>query len=198
MKSIFDFLVATIMVVLFSPVFAAVAVLIKIEDGGPVFYRGARVGKDGGMFRMFKFRTMVVNAEQVGGSSTSDDDPRITRIGRFLRKFKIDELPQLVNILLGEMSFVGPRPQVASDVALYTEEEREILSVLPGITDYASIEFHNEGEILEGHPDPDRGYVELIRPEKIRLQLHYVRTRSFLVDMKILAATASTLFRTRS
>ena len=180
-----------------SPLLIAVAFLVKKEDGGPVFYRGARVGKGGNIFRILKFRTMEVNAEKIGGASTADDDPRITRIGKFLRKYKLDELPQLFNILLGEMSFVGPRPQVVSDVALYTEEERAILSVLPGITDYASIQFHNEGEILKGHPDPDRAYMKLIRPEKIRLQLEYVRTRSFILDMKILAATAATLFATR-
>ena len=142
------------------------------------------------MFKMRKFRTMVVDADRIGGSSTPADDPRLTTIGKALRRWKIDEMPQLINVLLGEMSLVGPRPQVASDVARYTEDERRLLSVRPGVTDWASIEFRNEAEILRGHPDADNAYDELIRPEKIRLGLAYVDQRSLWVDLQILYLTA--------
>src|SRR4051794_14919586 len=133
-----------------SPLLVLLAVLIKREDGGPALYSGKRVGKDGKLFKMHKFRTMVPNADTIGGPNTPDDDPRLTRIGKMLRGCKLDELPQLLNVLVGEMSLVGPRPQVLEDVELYTPEERALLSVRPGITDWASIEFRNEGEILRG------------------------------------------------
>lgn len=184
-------------IVLLSPVFLAVTLAIKLGTPGPVFYRGVRVGRNGEPFRIFKFRTMMVNAETVGGSSTTSSDPRITWLGHFLRKYKLDELPQLFNVLIGDMSFVGPRPQVQWDVDNYTPEEKLLLSVRPGITDDASIRFHNEGEMLEGYQDPDRAYVELIRPEKIRLSLEYVRTQSFVGDIKIIGKTFMTLIRTR-
>lgn len=165
------------------------AVTIKLEDGGSVFHRGERVGRYGRPFRIFKFRTMVVNAERIGGSSTPEDDPRITTVGRFLRRYKLDELPQLINVFLGEMSFVGPRPQVPWAVELYKEEEKPLLSVRPGITDYASIKFSNEGEILRGSADPDKDYMEKIAPEKIRLGLEYARNHNLWVDVKIVLAT---------
>jgi lipopolysaccharide/colanic/teichoic acid biosynthesis glycosyltransferase len=136
---------------------------------------------------------MVVNADRIGGASTADDDTRITRIGRFLRKYKLDELPQLINVLLGQMSLVGPRPEVPEYVALFTEEEKAILSVRPGITDWASIWNHDEGALLAGAADPERAYLDKIRPEKIRLQLKYVREHSFWVDIGILFLTLSTL-----
>ena len=132
---------------------------------------------------------MVVNAEKLGGPSTADDDPRITKVGKFVRKFKLDELPQLLNVLKGEMSFVGPRPEVQMYVDMFTEEEKAILSVRPGITDWASIWNPDEGAILAGSPDPEKTYMETIRPEKIRLQLKYVRERSFWNDLKIIAQT---------
>ena len=144
---------------------------------------------------MYKFRTMVTNADRVGGPNTPNDDPRLTRTGRFLRRYKLDELPQLVNVLKGDMSFVGPRPQVADEVAGYTREEREILSVRPGITDWASLKFSNEGEILAGHSDPDRAYAELIRPEKMQLGLDYARRGTFRDDIAILVKTALLPFR---
>jgi lipopolysaccharide/colanic/teichoic acid biosynthesis glycosyltransferase len=151
------------------------------------------VGRNGFRFRMLKFRTMVVAADTLGGSSTPDDDPRITRVGKFLRAHKLDELPQLWNVLRGEMSFVGPRPQVEWLVNLYTSEERSILDVPPGITDNASLRFPNEGEILRGSPDPDKDYLEKIHPEKMRLGLEYVRTRTFVGDLRIIAKTVNTL-----
>jgi lipopolysaccharide/colanic/teichoic acid biosynthesis glycosyltransferase len=174
-----------------SPVILAIWARIKLDRNGPALYAGRRVGLDGREFRMYKFRTMVTNADRVGGPNTPDDDPRLTKTGRFLRRYKLDELPQLVNVLKGDMSFVGPRPQVAQEVAGYTAEERELLSVRPGITDWSSLRFHNEGEILAGHADPDRAYAELIRPEKMRLGLEYVRRGTFRDDLDILWKTAT-------
>jgi len=177
-----------------TPILLILAILIKREDGGPVFYRGVRVGLHGNPFRIFKFRTMVVNAEKIGGSSTADDDPRITKIGKFIRKYKLDELPQLINVLKGEMSFVGPRPQVQWAVELYNEEEKILLSVRPGITDYASLKFKNEAEILKGSSNPDKDYLEKIAPEKTRLGLEYVRNSSLLLDVKIIFITIRAIF----
>ena len=197
LKRSFDFLGAAFGLFLFSPILVGIALLIKI-DGGPVFYRGVRVGLHGRPFRIFKFRTMVANADKLGGSSTADDDPRITRVGKFLRKYKLDELPQLINVLKGDMSIVGPRPEVPSEVERYSYEHRRLLSVRPGLTDYASIRFHNEGEILKGHPDPHKAYRELIQPEKIRLGLAYVHAQSLWTDLKVIGLTIQTLLVTRS
>jgi len=181
----------------FSPLLLTVSFLIKREDGGPVFYRGLRVGRNGKPFKIFKFRSMVLNAEQIGGPSTSDDDPRITRIGKLIRKYKLDELPQLINVLKGDMSIVGPRPEVQHYVDMYTEEEKAILTVRPGITDWASIWNPDEGAILAGSADPEKTYMEKIRPKKLELQLKYVRERSFWADMKIIMETIWTLVRRR-
>src|SRR6478672_3595818 len=194
-KRSFDAALAAVALVLVSPVLAAVAVAIKAGSKGPVFYRGRRVGLDGRTFDMLKFRTMVVNADQIGGSSTPEDDPRVTSIGKKLRRYKLDELPQLWNVLKGEMSFVGPRPQVQWAVDLYTPEERKILGVRPGITDEASLKFSNEAEILKGSADPDKAYIELIHPEKMRLSLEYVRTRSFSQDLSIIGRTAGAIIK---
>lgn len=195
LKRVFDVVCAAAGLVFLSPLLLWIAWRIKREDGGPVFYRGVRVGLHGKPFRIYKFRTMVVDAEKLGASSTSDDDPRITRIGKLLRKYKLDELPQLINVLKGDMSFVGPRPQVKWAVDLYTEEEEALLNVRPGITDYASLRFPNEGEILKGSKDPDKDYMEKIHPEKMRLSLEYVRNRSFWLDMKLILQTVARIFR---
>lgn len=189
LKRIFDVVFSLFGLTVLFPALLILAILIKREDGVPVFYRGVRVGRYGKLFKIFKFRTMVVNAEKIGGSSTADDDPRITKIGKFMRKHKLDELPQLINVLNGEMSFVGPRPEVQHYVNMYTDEEKAILKVKPGITDWASIWNSDEGAILAGSSDPEKTYMEEIRPEKIRLQLKYVRERSFLVDLKIIFQT---------
>lgn len=178
-----------------GPILFIIALRIRHEDGGPVFYRGLRVGRHGKPFRIFKFRTMAVDAERQGTSSTSDDDPRITRIGKFLRKYKLDELPQLINVLKGDMSIVGPRPEVKKFTDLFSKEERAILTVRPGITDWASIWNPDEGVLLKGSLDPDRDYLEKIRPEKIRLQLKYVRERSLMIDLKIVLLTLLTLIK---
>jgi lipopolysaccharide/colanic/teichoic acid biosynthesis glycosyltransferase len=163
---------------------------IKLVDrDGPVLYGGRRAGRGGREFKMYKFRSMVTNADRIGGADTADDDPRLTKTGKFLRRYKLDELPQLINVLKGDMSLVGPRPEVPSKVAAYTPEEREILNVRPGITDWSSLRFHNEGEILAGHADPEQAYNELIRPEKMRLGLEYARKATFRDDLAILART---------
>lgn len=197
-KRLFDIVVSFIGLVASSPLIALIALLIKLDSQGPVFYRGERVGQFGKRFRIFKFRTMVVNADQIGPSSTPDDDPRITRVGRILRRYKLDELPQLINVLKGEMSLVGPRPQVPWAVELYSEEERAVLSVRPGIADYAFVMLPSEGEVLRGSTDPDKDYFEKIHPHKMRLSLEYIRNRSFRFDMKILIDTALLSFFKRS
>jgi len=168
--------------------------MIKANDRGPVFYRGLRVGLHGKLFKIFKFRTMVTDAEKIGGPSTSDNDLRITKAGKFLRRCKFDELPQLINVLKGEMSFVGPRPEVKHYVDMFTEEEKSILTVRPGITDWASIWNPDEGSLLAGGPDPEKAYMEKIRPTKLKLQLKYVKEHSFLNDMKIILLTLKTIF----
>lgn len=148
-KRAFDILGASFGLLILSPILIPVSIWIRATSPGPILYAAPRVGKDGYMFRMYKFRTMVANADKIGGSSTPDDDPRITRAGRFLRRYKLDELPQLINVLNGTMSLVGPRPQVKWAVDLYTPDQRRILTVSPGMTDYASLRFPNEGEILK-------------------------------------------------
>ena len=189
MKRIFDLFFSAAGLLLLSPLLLWTAWRIHREDGGPVFYRGERIGRHSKPFRIFKFRTMVVNAEKIGGSSTSDDDPRITRIGLTLRKHKLDELPQLFNVISGEMSLVGPRPEVKYYTDLFTEEEKAVLGVRPGITDWASIWNSDEGSILAGAQDPDQAYMELIRPTKLKLQLLYARNHSFFTDLKIIFLT---------
>jgi len=189
-KRLFDIIVAAFALLLVSPVLAFVAAAIKISSPGSVLYRGLRVGLAGQPFPTLKFRTMVVNAESLGGSATAADDPRITTVGKFLRRYKLDELPQLINVLAGDMSLVGPRPEVQKYVNLFSLEERAILSVRPGITDWASIWNSNEADVLEGSGHPEKTYEELIRPTKLALQLLYVRNHSFFVDLKILFHTA--------
>ena len=198
-KRIFDFLLALIGLMVMTPVLLVCVAFIKLTSPGPVFYRGVRVGMSGKTFRTFKFRSMVTDAEQCGGASTHEADARITGVGAFLRRLKLDELPQLINVLIGDMSFVGPRPEVKKFVDMYTPEERIILTIRPGITDWSSIKFHNEGEIIaaSGIADSDEAYTKLIRPEKLRLQMKYVRERTLWIDIKIIFNTLATLFRTR-
>src|SRR5579863_9900983 len=188
-KRLFDVLASTIGLILLSPFLPAIALAVKASSSGPVFYRGMRAGWRGKAFRLLKFRTMVMNADQIGGPSSSADDPRITRLGGFLRRYKLDELPQLLNVLTGQMSLVGPRPEVIPEVLLYTEDEKRLLEVRPGITDWASIRFRNEGEMLRGSADPHAAYRIKIRPEKIRLGLEYVERHSFWTDCKIIVNT---------
>lgn len=188
LKRFFDIIACLVAFLLLFPVFALVAIIIKVNSPGPVFYRGWRTGLGGRFFRIFKFRTMVVDAEKIGGPSTALNDPRLTGIGKFLRKYKIDELPQLINILTGEMSFVGPRPQVERYTKLYNDEEQIILSVRPGLTDYASIKFINLDQIL-GDESVDDRYLKDIEPEKNRLRIKYAKEHSFWIDIKIILMT---------
>jgi len=176
-----------------APVFVLVGLLIKLDSPGPVFFRQARVGRYGRPFRIFKFRSMVVDADRLGGSSTPADDRRITRIGEWIRRLNLDELPQFLNVLKGDMSIVGPRPEVPQYVALFSEAEMPILSVRPGMTDWATLWNIDEGAVLAGAEDPERVYLERIRPEKIRLQLEYVKRRTIWVDVVILIQTVMAL-----
>ncbi|MFO0569252.1 MAG: sugar transferase [Polyangiaceae bacterium] len=196
-KRAVDVAVAGTTLALLALPLGVIGLVIKLDSKGPVFYRGVRVGRGGRPFRLFKFRSMV--AAPGGPSSTSENDPRITRVGRVLRKYKLDELPQFINVLSGDMSLVGPRPEVQQFVDMYTDEEHQILTVRPGITDWSSIKFHNEGELIaaSGIADADEAYAKLIRPEKLRLQLRYVRERSIFVDFRILLTTVATLTKTR-
>lgn len=193
MKRLFDIIFSFFGLVITAPLLVLFAILIKITSPGPVFHRGLRTGKFGKQFRIFKFRSMVMNAEKLGGPSTSTDDPRLTKFGKFLRKHNLDELPQLLNILKGEMSFVGPRPEVPSEIETYKLEEKEIiLSVKPGMTDLATLADVHEEEILKGSKNPHQTYREKIKPEKIKLGLEYVKKQSFLLDIKILIKTLKT------
>lgn len=194
MKRVFDLLFATCGLALLAPFFLLIAVLIKLDSQGPVFYRGIRVGRHGRPFRIFKFRTMRPDAELVGSTSTGRNDPRITRAGRWLRPLKLDELPQLLNVVRGEMSIVGPRPEVEEHTSAYTEEEKVILSVLPGITDYASIRFFHLNDLV-GSEDPRRVFIEKYRAEKNRLRVAYVRNRSFWTDFRIIFLTFARIVR---
>ena len=196
-KRLFDFLSAFITLIVLSPLFLAMAVMIKKESPGPVFYRGIRSGLSGKPFRIFKFRTMVPNAEKMGGPSTALNDPRLTKIGVFLRKYKLDELPELINVLIGDMSIVGPRPQVEKYTKLYNDEEKIILTVKPGVTDYASIRFINLDQIL-GDEKVDEKYLREIEPEKNRLRIKYAKEHSFWVDCRILLLTMLQMLRIRS
>lgn len=175
--------------VILSPLLVAIGVAIALADGRPVFFRQERVGRGGRMFRMWKFRTMVVQAERMGALLTASGDSRVTRVGRWLRRHKLDELPQLLNVVRGEMSLVGPRPEVPRYVALYTPAQREVLALVPGITDPASIRYADEGVLLAGAADPERLYVEELMPEKIRLNLEYARGATPLTDLAAIGAT---------
>jgi lipopolysaccharide/colanic/teichoic acid biosynthesis glycosyltransferase len=189
LKRAFDILAAWIGLLVFSPLLIAVMFAIWIQDRRSPFYIAPRAARGGGIFRIIKFRSMVVNADKIGGSSTAATDRRITPVGRFVRAYKLDELIQLWNVVKGEMSLVGPRPQVLSDTALYTSVEKRMLSVPPGITDPASIVFSDEGEILKGSSDPDLLYNQIIRPWKSRLALAYIDHRSFGNDLWLILLT---------
>jgi lipopolysaccharide/colanic/teichoic acid biosynthesis glycosyltransferase len=186
-KRAFDLLAAGTGLVVLSPVLVGIALAVRVSSPGPVFYRGVRIGLDGRPFRIFKFRTMVTDAERLG-TTTSLGDSRITPMGHFLRRYKLDELPQLLNVVSGEMSIVGPRPEVEEHTSAYTTDEHAILSVRPGITDYASIELVSLDEVL-GSENPHEVYVTRVRAQKNALRLRYVRNRSFSEDLKIIART---------
>lgn len=189
MKRLFDILLSLIGLLLLQPLFVAVAILIKVDSTGPVFFTQKRMGKNFRRFTIYKFRTMIVDAEEKGLRITSGRDSRITRAGRILRKFKIDELPQLFNVLKGDMSLVGPRPEVRKYVECYKENYKTILSMRPGITDISSITFRNEESILQGVDDPEHYYVYVLLPEKMKLAQEYIQHASFSYDAKLILKT---------
>lgn len=190
MKRLFDFFISLAGLAAASPILLPVMLLVWLQDYKSPFYIASRVGRGESTFRMVKMRSMVVNADASGVDSTAGDDPRITGVGRFVRKYKIDELTQLWNVLLGDMSMVGPRPNVKRETDLYTNEEKALLSVKPGITDLASIIFSDEGDILENSADPDIDYNQLIRPWKSRLGLFYIQNRTIFLDFQLILLTA--------
>ena len=195
LKRTFDILSSLTVLVLGSPVLAAIALIIAVDSKGGVFFKQIRVGKDGKNFGLYKFRTMYTDAESKGQITVGGRDPRITKVGYWLRKFKIDEFPQLINVLSGDMSIVGPRPEVPKYVALYTTEQRKVLSAKPGLTDFASLEYINENEILGQSDNPEETYIKEIMPAKLNLNLKYIEQQSFLLDLKLIGKTVGELFR---
>lgn len=194
-KRLFDLFFVIPGLLVLAPVLIIIAILIKIKDGGNILFKQVRVGKNGKNFEVLKFRTMVLNAEKLGNKVTTGDDPRITPIGHALRKYKFDELPQLFNVLKGEMSLVGPRPEVPEYVAFYPDDVREIvLSVPPGMTDKASIEFVNENDILSGSTDPVNDYKNKVLPIKLDFYVDYVKQRSLWLDFTLIIKTIAAIF----
>jgi len=188
-KRLFDLIAASIGLLLVCPLLLLIAALIRIVDGSPIFFRQHRIGRAGKSFNILKFRTMRPGAEALGTSVTQRDDPRITNVGRLLRRTKLDELPQLLNVIAGEMSLVGPRPEVPRYVARYRPAQRAVLDLKPGITDWATLVYRNEEEVLRGKPDVDRFYIEEIMPRKIELNLRYASGATFWEDLKVIVRT---------
>lgn len=191
LKRLFDLMITLPMLLLVSPFFLIIALLIKIGSKGPIFYMQTRVGINSRDFKIFKFRTMHINADKAGLLTVGGRDPRVTPIGFFLRKYKLDELPQLLNVLFGSMSLVGPRPEVRKYVDLYNAEQQKVLSVKPGITDYASIEYSEENDLLAKSNDPEKTYIEEIMPAKLLLNQKYIAEKSIITDLKIIWMTAA-------
>ncbi|MDP9080742.1 MAG: sugar transferase [Bacteroidota bacterium] len=188
-KRIFDVCFSLTGIILLSPLFTLIALLIAIDNGAPIFYFQKRVGRKHKLFKLVKFRTMIIKADQHGYLTIGCNDRRITKAGYYLRKYKLDELPQLFNVLIGDMSFVGPRPEVSKYVQLYTLKQQRVLSVKPGITDWASIQFFNENELLARSEDPEGLYTNRIMPSKIEQNLKYIDRRDMLTDVKIIFRT---------
>lgn len=189
MKRLFDIVASGFGLIVLSPLFLILAVWIKLDSPGPVFYRQVRVGRDNRDFRIFKFRSMRVGADKGSLVTIGGHDPRVTRSGYIIRKLKLDELPQLINVFVGDMSLVGPRPEVRHYVDYWTPEQMRVLSVRPGITDPASIKFRNENELMEQAEDPEKYYIEVIMQEKLRLYLEYVDNHSFFGDIGLIFKT---------
>ena len=193
MKRLFDLLASAAGLLVLSPLFLLLALWVRSDSPGPVFYRQTRVGRGNRDFRLFKFRSMRVGADKKGLITVGGRDPRVTRSGYCIRKYKLDELPQLINVFLGDMSLVGPRPEVRKYVELYTPEQMRVLDVRPGITDPASIRYRNENELLAASDDPERFYRETIMQDKLRINLEYVAERSFFYDLKLIFKTFWTI-----
>jgi lipopolysaccharide/colanic/teichoic acid biosynthesis glycosyltransferase len=193
MKRLFDIVASLATLLVLSPILLIIAIVVALGSPGGAFFRQVRVGRDGREFLLLKFRSMRQGSEALGQITVGQRDPRITGVGHFLRSSKLDELPQLINILRGDMSLVGPRPEVPRYVALYTPEQRQVLSVRPGLTSLASIAYINENEVLGNSADPERTYREVVMPAKLALDMRYVRERSLLLDLRIIGSTAGRL-----
>lgn len=191
----FDIFFAFVGILFLLPIYILIAILIKIDSKGSIVYKQERIGEKGIPFKVFKFRTMKPNSFAKGTLTIGSRDARVTRVGYYLRKYKLDELPQLFNVLMGDMSFVGPRPEIRKYTDLYTEEQRKILDVKPGITDYASIKFRNENDILAVSDDPEKLYIEKIMPQKIELNMMYINDYNILKDIRIILETFYTIIK---
>jgi lipopolysaccharide/colanic/teichoic acid biosynthesis glycosyltransferase len=189
LKRFFDLVTSGLGLLVLSPLFLVLAVWIKCDSAGPVFYRQVRVGRNNRDFRLYKFRSMRVGSDRKGLITIGGHDPRVTRSGYYIRRYKLDELPQLINVFVGDMSLVGPRPEVRKYVGLYTPEQMRVLVVRPGITDLASIRYRNENELLEQVDDPDRYYVDVIMQDKLRINLEYVAHHSLVTDIRVILIT---------
>jgi lipopolysaccharide/colanic/teichoic acid biosynthesis glycosyltransferase len=194
LKRIFDFIFSFIGFIVLLPVFIVISIIIVCDSRGGVFYRQVRVGKNGKDFKLFKFRSMATGSDKKGLLTVGGRDSRITRSGYFLRKYKLDELPQLINVMIGDMSLVGPRPEVRKYVDLYNDEQKKVLSVRPGITDYASIEYSNENELLARSTDPEKTYIEEVMPAKLKLNAKYIAEQGLITDLKIIFRTIGKVF----
>ncbi|HOX83593.1 MAG TPA: sugar transferase [Chryseolinea sp.] len=195
LKRFFDFVFSVLGLCILLPFLLVIAWIVKIDSKGPAFYLQQRVGRGAKLFNLFKFRTMHVEADKLTAITVGKRDPRITTIGYYLRKYKMDELPQLINVVRGDMSLVGPRPELKKFVDLYSDQQREVISVRPGITDLASIEFRNENEMLEGKADPIEFYIREIMPVKLELNRQYIQNQSLFLDMKIIFTTLFSIFK---
>ncbi|MBK6537820.1 MAG: sugar transferase [Ignavibacteria bacterium] len=194
LKRSFDIFFSFFGLIILSPLFLLIFVMVKTDSKGPVIYKQTRVGKNGKDFAVLKFRSMKQDSDSKGLLTVGGKDPRITKTGYFIRKYKLDELPQLINVLKGDMSFVGPRPEVRKYVLLYDEVQKKVLDVNPGITDVASIKYRNENEMLEGSDDPESFYIKEIMPVKLKMNLEYINDRSFFKDIKVILNTLKTVF----
>lgn len=195
MKRIFDIFFAFVGIVFLAPVFLIISILITLDSRGGILYKQERTGRHGAIFRVFKFRTMRPDSFSKGALTVGSKDPRITNIGYYLRKYKLDELPQLLNVFIGDMSFVGPRPEVKKYTDLYDENQKKVLSIRPGITDYASIKFRNENDLLSETDDPEKLYIEVIMPEKLKLNMQYILDNSIFKDIRIIFNTLYTIIK---
>ncbi len=193
-KRLFDILASLIGIVILSPFLILISILVLLDSRGGIFYKQVRVGKGMKEFKLFKFRTMYSNSDKKGLLTVGMKDSRITRMGYYLRKYKLDELPQLLNVLIGDMSIVGPRPEVPKYVAMYNDEQKKVLNVRPGITDYASIEYANENEILSKATNPEEEYINTIMPAKLKLNLKYISEMGLTTDIKIIFRTIGKIF----
>ena len=191
----FDLIFSSFILLLFLPIGIVIAILIRIESKGSVFYRQVRIGKDEKQFKLLKFRSMLVDADKQGNLTVGAKDSRITRVGYVIRKFKLDEFPQFINVLLGQMSVVGPRPEVLEFVALYTAQQREVLLVRPGITDEASLQYFEENKLLAASEDPKKTYIDVVMPSKLAINLAYLEKRTFLTDLTVVGKTILRIFR---